>query len=213
VTPEPAHSLVLTTDYRVPDPTRVWPLLQRRQDGLAALGAHHVFVYTSTTDAERVLVTIALDTREPVADLLRSQAFFQWFDAVGVEDFPAVFAGELVERFEFVDESDWAAPGVVVVGITAVEDPAGFRVHVRQTRDVFKTAGIRRVRIFEAFDDPHEVMFLQELVDEASARRWLARPDIAAEWLSDAGVGAYPPVFVGRLAHTMRIGETTEGQP
>jgi hypothetical protein len=61
------HSLVLITDYRVPDPTRVWPLLQRRRDGFAALGAHHVFVYTSTTDPERVLVTIALETREPVA--------------------------------------------------------------------------------------------------------------------------------------------------
>src|SRR6185312_1691288 len=69
------HSLVLTTDYRVPDPTRVWPLLQRRRDGLAALGAHHEFVYTSTTDPERVLVTIALETREPVAELLRSRAF------------------------------------------------------------------------------------------------------------------------------------------
>jgi hypothetical protein len=61
------HSLVLITDYLVPDPTRVWPLLQRRRDGLAALGAYHVFVYTSTTDPERVLVTIALETREPVA--------------------------------------------------------------------------------------------------------------------------------------------------
>ena len=87
------HSLVLTTDYRVPDPTRVWPLLQRRRDGLAALGAHHVFVYTSSTDPERVLVTIALKTREPVAELLRSRAFFEWFDTVGVEDLPAVFAG------------------------------------------------------------------------------------------------------------------------
>ena len=86
-------------------------------------------------------------------------------------------------------------------------------MHVHQTRDQFQTAGIRRAWIFEAFDDPHEVMFLQELVDEASARRWLAQPDVAAEWLSDAGVGAYPPVFVGRLAHTMRIGETNEGQP
>jgi hypothetical protein len=63
------------------------------------------------------------------------------------------------------------------------------------------------VRIFEAFDDPHEVMFLQELADEESAARWLNRPETTAEWLSDAGVGAYPPVFVGKLAHTMRIGD------
>lgn len=199
------HSLVLTTDYRVPDPSRVWPLLQRRQDGLAALGAHHVFVYTSTTDPERVLVTIALDTREPVAELLRSQTFFEWFDAVGVEDIPAVFAGELIERFDLVEDPAADTPSVVVVGITVVDDIAVFRAHIRQTRELFAKNGIRRVRIFEAFDDPHEVMFLQELADEDGAARWLDRPETAADWLSNAGVGAYPPVFVGKLAHTMRI--------
>jgi hypothetical protein len=207
---DPAHSLVLTTDYRVSDPTRVWPLLQRRRDGLAALGAHHVFVYTSTNDPERVLVTIALETREPVAELLRSRAFFEWFDAVGVEDLPAVFAGELIERFDFIDDPA-AAPGVVVAGIMVVDDAAAFRVHVSETRDLFLKAGIRRVRIFEAFDDPHEVMFLHELSDEESARRWLRRPDIAAEWFSDAGVGAYPPLFIGRFAHMMRIGGADRG--
>jgi hypothetical protein len=205
---DPAHSLVLTTDYRVPDRTRVWPLLQRRRDGLAALGAHHVFVYTSTTDPERVLVTIALHTREPVAELLRSRAFLEWFDAVGVEDLPAVFAGELIERFDSVVDPAAAAPGVVVVGIMVVEDTDVFRAHVRQTRDLFFKAGIRRVWIFEAFDDPHEIMFLHELSDEESAQRWLRRPDIASEWFSDAGVGAYPPLFIGRFAHMMRIDDT-----
>jgi len=198
------HSLVLTTDYRVPDPTRVWPLLQRRRDDLAALGAHHVFVYTSTTDPERVLVTLALHTREPVAELLRSRAFMEWFDAVGVEDLPAVFAGELIERFELANPAA-SPPGVIIAAITVVDDVAAFRAHVRQTRELFEKAGIRRVFIFEAFDDLREIMLLQELADEDSAARWLRRPDIAAEWLSDAGVGAYPPVFVGRLAHAMRI--------
>src|ERR1700742_4760351 len=113
--PEPAHSLVLTTDYRARDPARVWPLLMRRKDGLAAIGAHHVFVYTSTTDPERVLVTIALQAREPVAELLRSRAFIEWFDAVGVEDLPAVFAGELIERFVFVGDPPTPPPGVVGV--------------------------------------------------------------------------------------------------
>ncbi|HEX3548416.1 MAG TPA: fatty-acid--CoA ligase [Mycobacterium sp.] len=204
------HSLVLATDYRVRDPSRVWPLLQRRRDGLAALGAHHVFVYTSITDPERVLVTMALYTREPVTELLRSRAFFEWFDAVGVEDLPAVFAGELVERFDLVEDPAGATPGVVVAGVTVIDDSAAFRSHVRETRELFGKNGIRRVRIFEAFDDPHEVMFLQELTDEESTARWLNRPETAAEWLSDAGVGAYPPVFVGKLAHMMRIGNSDQ---
>src|SRR5215212_1465211 len=133
------HSLVLTTDYRVPDPTRVWPLLQRRRKELAALGAHHVFVYTSTTDPERVLVTLALHTREPVAELLKSRAFMEWFDAVGVEDLPAVFAGELIERLEF-DDGAADPPGVVIVAITVVDDETAFRTHVRQTRELFGKA-------------------------------------------------------------------------
>ena len=164
------HSLVLTTDYRVPDPTRVWPLLQRRRDGLAALGAHHVFVYTSTTDPERVLVTIALETREPVAELLRSRAFFEWFDAVGVEDLPAVFAGELIERFDFVADPATAPTGSRRRGHHGRRRRGLVPVaRVRETRDLFLKAGIRRVRIFEAFDDPREVMFLHELSDEESA--------------------------------------------
>lgn len=190
----------------------MWPLLQRRRDGLARLGAHHVFVCTSATEPERVLVSMALHTREPVAEVLRSKAFFEWFDAVGVEDLPAVFAGELLERIECVEDGAAALPGVVVVGITAVDDVAALCSHVRDTRELFCDAGIQRVWIFEAFVDPHEVMFSQELADEEAARRWLSRPDTAAKWLSDAGVGAYPSVFVGSLAHVMRVAQTGEAQ-
>jgi hypothetical protein len=205
--PEATHPLVLATDYRVPDPTRVWPLLQRRRDGLASLGAHHVFLYTSTMDPERVLVTIALQTREPVAELLRSRAFFEWFDAVGVQDLPAVFAGEMIERLDFVEEYGAAPPAVVVAGITVVEDAVAFRSHVNEARDSLAEAGIRRLRMFEAFDDPHEIMFLHELSDEESAQRWLRQP-VAAEWFSEAGVGAYPEPFIGRFAHMMRMTAT-----
>jgi hypothetical protein len=73
---------------------------------------------------------------------------------------------------------------------------------------LFLEAGIQRVRIFEAFDDPNEIMFLHELADEDSVGRWLHRPDIAAEWFADAGVGAYPPLFIGKFAHMMRIAAT-----
>lgn len=39
-----ANSLVLVSDYRVPDPSSVWPLLQRRTEALADMGVHHVLV-------------------------------------------------------------------------------------------------------------------------------------------------------------------------
>ena len=205
---DPAHSLVLTTDYRVPDRTRVWPLLQRRRDGLAALGAHHVFVYTSTTDPERVLVTIALHTREPVAELLRSQAFFEWFDAVGVDDIPAVFAGELVERLDPLGESTPQAPEVMVSVVTSVDNVTNLVTHVRETVADLRKAGVRRLLIFTAFDDAREVMMLFQIDDESHARHWVRDSELSTEWMGRAGIGVYPPVFIGKLRQTLRIDET-----
>ncbi len=41
---------------------------------------------------------IGVRSREPIRKLLRSRAFFDWFDAIQ-HDIPAVFAGEIVDRF------------------------------------------------------------------------------------------------------------------
>jgi hypothetical protein len=197
--------MVIASDYHVPNPERVWPLLQRRKSALASIGAHHVLVYASTHDYGRVLVTIGVRSREPVVELLRSRVFFDWFDAVGVEDIPAVFAGEIVERFKPSPPSNPTAPGVVVAAIASVEDVSVLTAEVRAGLDRFTAAGVRKTWIFQAFDDGNEVMILQELDDEDQARRWIEHPDTAARWLTRAGVGAYPPVFVGRFLGMMRI--------
>ncbi len=201
------HSLVLASDYRVSTPERVGPLLERRQDALVDLGAHHVLVYTSTTDPERVLVMIAVHAREPVLDLLRSRVFFEWFDAVGVEDIPAVFAGELLERLELTPESATTVPEVVVSVVMPVDDLATLRSHVRNTSDGMRNAGVRKLTIFSAFDNPLEVMMLLQIDDEDHAQHWLNDSELAAEWLTKAGIGAYPPVFVGRFQSMLRIDE------
>jgi hypothetical protein len=200
-----AHSMVIASDYRVPNPERVWPLLQRRKSALAGIGAHHVLVYTSTHDYGRVLVTIGVRSREPIVELLRSRVFFDWFDAVGVEDIPAVFAGEIVERFEVSPPSNPEAPGVVVAAIASVDDVSVLTEEVRAGLTRFAAAGVRKTWIFRAFDDGHEVMILQELDDEDRARRWIEHPDTAAPWIARAGVGAYPPVFVGKFFDMIRI--------
>lgn len=199
------HSMVIASDYRVPNPERVWPLLKRRKSALAGMGAHHVLVYTSIHDHGRVLVTIGVRSREPIVELLRSRVFFDWFDAVGVEDIPAVFAGEIVERFGSIAPSARTAPGVVVAAIASVDDVAALTAEIRGALPRFEAAGIRETRLFRAFDDGHEVMILQELDDEDRARRWIEHPDAAAPWITGAGVGAYPPVFVGKLFDMMRI--------
>jgi hypothetical protein len=205
VTHESLRSLVIASDYRVPDPTRVWPLLERRKEALADIGAHHVLVYTSTHDYGRVLVLIGVHSREPIVELIRSRVFFDWFDAAGVEDIPAVFAGEIVDRFIAVSPSIPSAPGVVVAAFASVDDVATLNAEVGFAMDRFTAAGIRKTWVFQAFDDEHEVFILQEFPDEEGAREWIDHPDAAAQWMSGAGVGAYPPLFVGRFFDMLRI--------
>jgi hypothetical protein len=200
-----SHSIVITSDYRVPDPERVWPLLQRRKKELADIGAQSVLVYTSTHDYGRVLVTIVVRSREPIVELLRSRVFFDWFDAVGVEDIPAVFAGEVIKRFEPLPTSNPEAPGVILAAIASVDDVSALTEEVRAGLTRFAAAGVRKTWVFQAFDDLHEVMILQELDDEDRAREWIDHPDAAAPWIAGAGVGAYPPVFVGKFYDMMRI--------
>lgn len=199
------HSMVIASDYRVPDPTRVWPLLERNKAALADIGAHHVLVYTSTRDHGRVLVMIGVHSREPIVELLRSRVFFDWFDEAGVEDIPAVFAGEIVDRFIAQPPTTPAAPGVVVAAIASVNDVSLLTSEVSTAIDRFTTAGIRKTWVFQAFDDDHEVLILQEFPDEDTARDWIDHPDAAAQWMSGAGIGAYPPLFVGRFFDMMRI--------
>lgn len=204
-----ANSLVLVADYRVPDPSAVWPLLQRRTGALADIGVHHVLLYTSTTDSERVLVILGIHAHEPVLDLLRSRVIFDWFDAVGVQDLPAVFAGELYERIDFgipgSAAEERAAPPVMVSMITSVADIGALNDRVHGAAKAFQASGVQRFWSFRALDDPHEVLILQQVGDELSARRWLHDSDDAAEWLTEAGVGACPPVFIGRFQQMMRI--------
>jgi len=41
--------------------------------------------------------------------------------------------------------------------------------------------------------------------DETHARHWLRYSGLAAEWLTKAGIGAYPPVFVGRFRRMIHM--------
>ncbi|GAB7145170.1 fatty-acid--CoA ligase [Mycobacterium riyadhense] len=199
------HSMVIASDYRIPDPSRVWPILERNRSALADIGAHHVLVYASTHDHGRVLVMIGVHSREPIVKLLRSRVFIDWFDAVGVEDIPAVFAGEIIDRFIAAPRTTSAVPGVVVAAFASVDDVLNLTAEVRRAIDRFTAAGIRKTWVFQAFDDAHEVLILQEFPDEEGAREWIDHPDAAAQWMSGAGVGAYPPLFVGRFLNMMRI--------
>ena len=201
------HSLVLAMDYRVPDPAKVWPVLQRSKAALVDLGAHYVLVYTSTREPGRVMVTMSLRSKEPILEVLRSRVFLDWFDSVGLQDIPAIFAGETVEKITLAGPDSTEPPGVIMGTVARVEDLPVLISRIRDTLPRYADAGIRNLRVFQAFDDEHEAMILQEIDTEEDARRWLDQPDSVTEWMAGSGVGAYPPVFVGRLAHLMRVDE------
>ncbi len=219
------HSLVLALDYRVDDVGRTWSLIQRDHSPLVDLGARHAVLYTSEFEPDRVLVTIGLRHRVSVKELLRSPAVFEWFDRSGVNDLPAIFAGEVIEKINLAtsgDEHDGSArldggegklepshvpdgSEVIVGAVATVADPADLMAKVHAGLDRFAGAGVRKVWVYQAVDDGHEVMTLLEIDSAASAQRWIDHPDTAAEWMSGIGIGGYPGPFVGKVATSIDL--------
>jgi hypothetical protein len=200
------HSLVIASDFRVPDPAAVGPVLQRLEGALAELGTHHVLTYRSIRERGRVLVMLGVHNHEPIVEVMRSHVFLEWFEEVGVRDIPAVFAGEIVARLDVADPPAPPRPAVMISAIVAVTDIALLTDQVRSARARFAQAGVHTVWVFHSFDEAQEVMILQEIDDEDSARAWMEHPDAAAAWMRNAGVGVYPPLFVGEFDSLVRIG-------
>lgn len=204
------HSLILAADYRVDDPVSMWNSLKARQDSLANIDAHHVVLYTSIWEPGRILVTIGISHPNSVRDVLRSPAIFDLFDISGVQDIPAIFAGEVVEKIDLYDgepgPAESAVAGVIVGVVTTVDSVDDLMVKVHGALDRIRQSGVRKLWVYRAFDDGHEVLILQEVENESRARRWIDHPDAAAEWMSRAGFGAYPSLFVGKFAHHMTVG-------
>ncbi len=202
------HSLILACDFRVEDVDRMSNWLAMQHSGLASVGAHHVVVYTSIWEPGRVLATIGIRNPRSVRDVLRSPAIFEWFNISGADDIPPIFGGEVVEKIDLTTVSP-AAPfsGVIVGVIATVDDVAALMVKVHDGLNRFRRAGVRKVWVYRALDDGHEVMILQEMDSEIAAREWIDHPDGSAVWMSRAGFGAYPSLFVGKLASLMTLDE------
>src|SRR6478735_7700304 len=202
------HSFILACDFRVDDVDRMWEWLKKHHDGLSSMGAHHVVLYESIWEPRRVLVTIGIRNSRSIREVLRSPAIFEWFDISGADDIPPIFGGEVVEKIDLDGPSPEDHVGRVVVGMMAsVDDVSSVMDKVHDGLERFKRGGVRKIWVYQALDDGREVMILQEIDDERSARQLIDHPDAAAEWMSGAGFGAYPTQFVGRFAHLMSIGE------
>ncbi len=202
------RSFILACDFGVDDVDRMWGWLQKHHDGLESIGAHHVALYESIWEPRRVLVTIGIRQSRSIQDVLRSPAIFEWFDISGVDDIPPIFGGEVIEKIDFGAPSTQEHIGEIVMGVmSSVDDVAALMEKVHDGLERFKERGLRKIWIYRALDDGHEVLTLQEIGDELRARQWIEHPDAAAEWMTNSGLGAYPTRFVGRFAHLMSIGE------
>lgn len=209
------HSLVLALDYQVDDVERTWSLIRDDHSPLLALGARHAVLYTSTVEPRRVLVTIGLRHRISIKELLRSPAVFEWFDRSGVNDLPAIFAGEVREKINLAgpkdaedaeDAEDAQAGSAVIVGaVSTIADPEELMAKVHGGLNRFSDAGVRKVWVYQAVDDGCEVMTLLEIDSAASAQRWMDHPDTAAEWMTGVGMGGYPKPFVGEFAAAVDV--------
>jgi len=202
------HSFILACDFRVDDVDRMWEWLKKHHDGLSSMGAHHVVLYESIWEPRRVLVTIGIRNSRSIREVLRSPAIFEWFNISGADDIPPIFGGEVVEKIDLGPPTPEEHIGRVVVGVmSSVEDVSELMVKVHDGLERFKRGGVRKVWVYGALDDGHEVLILQELDDESSARQWIEHPDAAAEWMTNAGLGPYPARFVGKFAHLMAVSE------
>jgi hypothetical protein len=202
------HSLILACDFRVDDVDQMWKWLNKHNDGLATMGAHHVVLYTSIWEPRRVLVTIGIRHARSIRDVLRSPEIFEWFSISGADDIPPIFGGEVVEKIDLRGPTPKEHVGRVVVGVmSSVEDVSALMDNVHDGLERFEGGGVRKIWVYQALDDGREVMILQEIEDEVAARQWIEHPDAAAEWMSTAGLGAYPTQFVGRFAHLMTVDE------
>ena len=217
-------SLVLAADYRVPDFDHWWARLTADLPRLPGLGAHHIVVYRSLEDASRIFVTIGVRERSPAAaggqaspaaaggqaSTAALALMLSWFDSAGVEEIPPLFAGEVVEKLD-LDPETGEPGGVVVAAIAPVarlEGAEGFdrlRASVHAAAARLAASGVRRFWIYRALDDQAEVMILQEIATERQAEQWIRHPDAAAGFMAAAGVGAYPPLFVGRLVQAIEV--------
>ena len=199
------HSLVLAAEYPVADVDAMLTQLQNRKSDFADIDAHHVVVYTSMWGPRRALVTVGLHRPDSVSDILRSPVIFELFDIAGCDEIPALFAGEIVEKLDWTAAPRRGGVAGVIVGVVALVDDVDELIgKVHDASERFRRAGVCKLWIYKALDDSREVMILQEVSDEITARRWMTRPDAAAEWMSSMA-GVYPKVFVGQLAHHMAV--------
>jgi hypothetical protein len=207
VTESSLNAPVIAFDYQPGGAELAWPPTGELLEHLVETGVRHVAVFGSLWQPGRQFVTIRIDDRSSARAVLASSLLFDWLDISGVHDLPAVFVGEVVDEIYFQSPVIDTVPGVLVSAVAQVADVTAFIDNLRAVQGELEGAGVRRIRLYRALDDERELMVLQQIETEAATRRWIDSADRLGKWMFATGVGAYPSMFVGALAHAMVVGE------
>lgn len=199
---------VVAFDYQPGGAELAWPPTGELLEHLVEVGVRHVAVFGSLWQPGRQFVTIRIDDRSSARALLASSLLFDWLDISGIHDLPAVFVGEVVDEISFRRPTVDTVPEVLVSAVAQVKDVSVFIENLRTMRGELEGAGVRRIRLYRALDDELELMVFQQVESEAATRRWIDSSDRLGKWMFATGIGAYPSMFVGALAHAMTLGRT-----
>ena len=201
----PTRSTILAAEYTVNDFEHWQSILEQTPSQLRHLGARRLVVYRALDEGNRVFTTVGIRKPQRVQKLLASPIPLEWFDLAGVQDIPSLFVGNRVERIDLAQSSAGDLGAVIVAGIVRLDDPRKWLASVHEAADDLRNGGVLRIYVYGAIDDDREVLIMQLIDTERHARRWLKYKDEVAAWMVRAGVGAYPQLFVGRLANDLTI--------
>jgi hypothetical protein len=87
-----------TVIHPVPDYER-WATVVRENQGKSVPGVVSVSLYRSVDDPNEVMLDVDLESPEVSVELLKSENFRDLLDRAGIEIYPPVFIGELIDEF------------------------------------------------------------------------------------------------------------------
>jgi hypothetical protein len=89
--------------------------------------------------------------------------------------------------------------GVLLVVVHPVEDYARWKEFFDGLHPRRAEAGASRHWVYQAVDDPNEVLVAVQLPSREAAESFIESEDEVRAWAEQGGVKIYPPIFIGAM--------------
>jgi hypothetical protein len=191
----------------VPDDDRWESMLEAATDSMRELGVMRRWAYRSLIDPVEVFSGVLVSSAEKAMGMMRSLQMTDWLTRAGVEDVPPFFVGSRVASFDLT-AGQRVDGQFVVASIHTVRDFDRWMTMVDTDRPWMVDGGTRHVWLYQAIDDPGEVMGMMSLRSEAAARSLLEGGLTRESWFDESGIDVHPPAFLGRRTQLVDYDET-----